>query len=72
MTAEQAISLLSLKPKDLPVFVLLATDPIASYAIIEWLRIASNHHLPIPPQKLDCAAEVLTEFLKWPEKKLPG
>jgi len=69
MTAEQAISWLSLKPKDLPVFVLVATDPIAPEVIVEWGRKAFQSGVPM--KKVIQAGDVMREFHLWPNKKLP-
>lgn len=70
MTAEQAISWLSLKPKDMPVFVLIGTDPIAPHAITAWISEAYRHNVKM--DKVTSAGDVRLSILKWPEKKLPG
>jgi hypothetical protein len=69
MTAEQAISWLTLKPKDLPVFVLIATDPFAPVAIDRW--IDETTRAEIAPKKLVDAEKVVKAFRDWPLKKLP-
>ena len=70
MTAEQAISWLSLKPKDLPVFVLIATDPLALAAIDRWGIEAMKAGVPLG--KMVEAGNVRVAFQEWPDKKLPG
>lgn len=70
MTAEQAISWLTLKPKNLPVFVLVATDPLAPDTIEEWRFLASR--AGVNAQKVESAREVIFQCLRWPEKNIPG
>jgi len=70
MTAEQAISWLSLKPKNLPVFVLVATDPVAPQVISHWRALAKIEG--VNEKKLNGARVVMDEFFAWQEKKLPG
>jgi hypothetical protein len=70
MTAEQAISWLTLKPKDLPVFVLIATDPFAPLAIDRWIDEATRAE--INPKKLVDAEKVVKACRAWPDKKIPG
>lgn len=70
MTAEQAISWLSLKPKDLPVFVLIGTDPLASVTIGKWATLARIQN--VKQEKIVSAMDVAMECIMWPDKHLPG
>ncbi len=71
MTAEQAISWLSLKPKELPVFVLIATDPLAPNTIEHWILEAKA--AGVRPEKILAASGVCFEFEHWTftRSKLP-
>lgn len=70
MTAEQAISWLTLKPKDLPVFVLIATDPLAPGTARYWAESAIQ--AGVDNKKVLGAFVCATALQEWPEKKLPG
>ena len=70
MTAKQAISWLTLKPKELPVFVLIGTDPLAPNIVRSWAEEALR--AGVKKEKVQEAKRCATVLEEWPVKKLPG
>ena len=69
MTAHSARIKLLTMPDEMPVFVLLGSDPCAQAAVLQWMIEARNREVSL--DKIHGALRVMDEMSAWRPKKVP-
>lgn len=69
MTAQEAGIKLYQVPSNMPVFVLLGSDPCAPEAVLAWAGEALKQGVNV--EKIDGALNALKTMIEWVPKKLP-